>query len=510
MKRIFSCCLLLSIVYNSYAQMNNAAAHPNIIFILSDDHTTQAVSAYGSKLTETPNIDRIAREGAILRNQFITNAICGPSRACFLTGVYSHINGYKSNEKQFDNSQATFPEWLQRAGYQTAWIGKIHLEPMPRGFDYWKVLFSQGDYYNPDFNTVDSGRVHRHGYVTDIITSESVRWLQERDRSKPFFLVVGHKATHREWLPALEDLGAYDDRVFPLPPGFHDNYVNRPAAAAQDMSIEKTMQLQYDLKVHVDFDNMRDYSRMDADQRKVFAGYYEGKISRAFDSLQLQGEALLEWKYQRYLRDYLATARSLDRNIGRLLNWIDSNDLSRNTVVIYASDQGFYLGEHGWFDKRFMYEESLRTPFVIRYPGKIKPGTSLDAFTLGIDWGPTLLDVAGISTPDSMQGRSFLPLLLRQKPPKPWRDEVYYHYYEYPEPHRVAPHFGIRTQRFKLIRFYGPTDAWELYDLRKDKNELHNLYNDKQYAQYIAPLKKQLREQVLQYKDSEALDVLEQ
>ncbi|GAO43491.1 sulfatase family protein [Flavihumibacter petaseus] len=485
-------------------------ARPNIIFILSDDHTSQAISAYGSKLTETPNIDRIAKEGALFRNNFITNSICGPSRACFLTGRYSHLNGYKLNEKTFDPNQPVFPEKLQAAGYQTAWIGKVHLKPMANGFNYWKVLDSQGDYYNPDFITKDSGRSTAHGYVTDLITEFSLQWLSKRDKQAPFFLVVGEKATHREWLPSLEDLGSFDDKTFPIPENFYDDYSGREAAAKQDMSIDKTMVLKSDLKIHVDYTTMRDYKRMDSAQRKIFAGYYEGKVSREFDSLKLSGRALVEWKYQRYLRDYLATAKSMDRNIGRILQWVDQQGLTNNTIVIYASDQGFYLGEHGWFDKRFMYEESLRTPFVMRYPGHIRPGTVVNGFTLGIDWGPTLLEMAGLARDTGMQGRSFYPLVKQDAKKSTWREAIYYHYYEFPEPHHVYPHFGIRTSRYKLMRFYGGINTWELYDLQQDPQEMKNIYNDPAQSKNIIRLKEQLRREIDHYRDTEAAAILQQ
>jgi arylsulfatase A-like enzyme len=483
-----------------------AAAHaqtkqPNIIFIFSDDHAYQAISAYGNKQVKTPNIDRIAREGCLFTNAMVTNSICGPSRATLLTGKYSHKNGYPLNEQKFDVTQLLFPRVLQQNGYQTAWIGKWHLGSLPQGFDYWKVLPGQGNYYNPDFiGQHDTTRIP--GYVTNIITDLSVSWLNNRDTSKPFMLIVGEKATHREWLPDLPDLGAYDDIKFPLPATFHDNYKGRSAATNQDMTIDKTMRLKEDLKLHVNYNEKNFFNRFTPEQQKTFSAYYD-KITKEFDSAHLTGDALVQWKYQRYMKDYLATAKSLDRNIGNILHYLDSTGLSKNTIVIYASDQGFYMGEHGWFDKRFMYEESLRTPFVIRYPGVVKPGTKIDKFMLNIDWAPTFLDMAGVKPPAEMQGESYLPLLKGEN--IPWRKAVYYHYYEFPQPHHVSPHFGVRTARYKLIRFYGEHDAWELFDLKTDPHELHNIYTEKNSAD----LKNTLHQLILQYDDKEALKIFE-
>lgn len=483
------------------------ASRPNIIFIFSDDHAYQAISAYGSKLAKTPNIDRIANEGAILYNNVVTNSICGPSRATLLTGKYSHLNGYTVNERKFDVNQPVFPEELKKNGYQTAWIGKMHLGSLPNGFDYLNVLPGQGQYYNPDFVNARRDTVRYPGYVTNIVTKLSLDWLNQRDASKPFFLVVGHKATHREWLPDLRDLGAYDHVTFPLSATFYDDYKGRLAAKDQDMTIDKTMRLKEDLKVHADYDKSDIYNRFTPEQKKVFYDYYETKVSREFDAKKLTGKALVEWKYQRYLKDYLATANSLDRNIGELLTYLDKTGLAKNTVIIYASDQGFYLGEHGWFDKRFIYEESLKTPFVIRYPGVIRPHTRIDQLVSNIDWAPTLLNLTGTAIPRDIQGESFLPLLKGEK--VSWRTEAYYHYYEFPQPHHVSPHFGLRTEQYKLIRFYGPKDFWELYDLKKDPHEVRNLYGQNGYKTLTADLKTKLRKQIQLYKDDEALQLFD-
>lgn len=482
---------------------------PNVIFIISDDHAYQAISAYGSRLAQTPNIDRIAREGALFTRAMVTNSICGPSRACFITGKYGHKNGFMQNYQQFDTDQPVFPKLLQANGYQTAWIGKWHLGRLPKGFDHFRVLPGQGQYYNPDLIGPANDTVRFEGYVTDVITQLTEKWLDQRDTSKPFFLVVGEKATHREWLPDIQDLGAYDKVQFPLPPTFHDNYRGRLAAADQDMTIAKTMRLKEDLKVHVDYEKNRTYNRFTPEQKRAFYDYYENKVSREFDQRKDTGEALLNWKYQRYLKDYLSVARSLDRNIGRLLSYLDEKGLAGNTVVIYTSDQGFYLGEHGWFDKRWMYEESLRTPFVMRYPGVIRPGSRVSDITLNIDWGPTILDMAGVKTPADMQGVSFLPLVRGGTTKPAWRKSMYYHYYEFPTDHHVYPHFGIRTERWALMRFYGPGNFWELYDLQADPHEIKNLYGDAAHRKMAEDLKGQLKALIRQYDDQEALKILE-
>jgi arylsulfatase A-like enzyme len=505
---------------------------PNFVFILSDDHAYQAISAYGSRLAVTPNIDRIAKEGAVFTRAMVTNSICGPSRATLLTGKYSHKNGYTLNEKKFNTGQPVFPMVMREHGYQTAWIGKWHLGNLPKGFDYFRILNGQGEYYNPDLIGPVGGTgasaatggtsgaiggasdtVRMEGYVTDIITRLTEEWLAARDTTKPFMLVVGEKATHREWLPDIPDLGAFDGADLPLPATFHDDYAGRKAAADQDMTIAHTMRLKEDLKVHADYDHSSIYNRFTPAQRKAFSDYYENTVSREYDALHDTGEALLRWKYQRYLKDYLSVARSLDRNIGRLLNYLDRTGLAKNTVVVYTSDQGFFLGEHGWFDKRWIYEESLRTPFLMRYPGVIASGSTVSAITLNIDWAPTLLDIAGIARPADMQGVSFLPLVkggpAASAAASSWRKAMYYHYYEFPQPHHVYPHFGIRTERWVLVRFYGPGNFWELYDLDKDPHELKNLYNEPAYGTTIATLKGQLKELILQYDDREALGMLD-
>ena len=495
-------------LFSSESANKPQSSPPNIIVIIADDHAYQAIGAYGNKIAHTPNIDGLAKGGAILNNQLVTNSICGPSRACFLTGKYSHINGYKANDGKFDVEQQMLPGLLNKAGYQTAWIGKWHLGTLPgKAFDHWDIMPDQGFYYNPDFINKNNDTIRTKGYVTDIVTDKVTQWLDSRDKDKPFLLVVGEKATHREWMPDIQDLGAYDNVEFPLPATFFDEYQGRPAARQQNMSIANTMELDRDLKVNVDFNDFILYKRMDAGQRKAFSDYYKQKVTRDFEQKKLSGRALAIWKYQRYMRDYYATANSLDRNVGKILSYLDQEKLTKNTIVIYTSDQGFYLGEHGWFDKRFMYEESLKTPFIIRYPGKIKAGSTINNIVANIDWAPTLLDIAGAKIPADIQGKSFWPLLKGSSTGKPDRP-VYYHYYEYPGPHLVNPHFGIRTNQYTLIRFYGKLNYWELYDVKKDPNELKNLAAIKGYSLILANLKKKLSIATAEYKDDEAAQIL--
>ncbi len=486
-----------------------AQKKPNIVIIISDDHAFQTISAYGSRLMQTPHIDRIAKEGVLFNKAYVTNSICGPSRAVMLTGKYSHKNGFKDNEhSSFDGSQNTFIKELGKAGYQTAWIGKWHLETQPQGFSFWQILPGQGSYYNPDFLMMDGTKKRMEGYVSTIVEDVTEQWLNGRDTSKPFCVVIGHKNTHRTWMPDLQDLRMFNNITFPLPANFYDNYQNRQAAMVQDMTIDKTMRLGYDLKM---FDSKEaegkegSINRMNTMQRQKFMQYYDS-VYNDFKTKNLSGKALVEWKYQRYMKDYLATAASLDRSIGRTLDYLDRHSLTENTIVIYVSDQGFYMGEHGWFDKRFMYEESFRTPMLMRYPGKIKPATLNNHLVMNLDIAPTLLHAAGVNIPADMQGKSFLPLLTGQK--KKGREVMYYHYYENGE-HAVSPHFGISNGRYKLIRFYKRVESWELYDLATDKNEMNNLYGKPGYAAITATLKKQLHQQIALYADDDARQLLQ-
>lgn len=480
-----------------------SAQSPNILLIISDDHAFQAIGAYGNSQVQTPNIDRIAEEGTLFRSAYVTNSICGPSRATLLTGLYSHKNGFKDNETStFDHGQDLFVKRLQTKGYQTAWIGKQHLGDNPQGFDYYSILPGQGAYYNPDFINTGGQREHVEGYVTDIITDKAETWLDERDQDQPFCLVIGHKATHRTWLPDTADFGRYDHIDFELPMTFYDDYIGRKAAAVQEMSIAKDMRMGYDLKMQpaAEADREGAIKRMTPGQRQKFDAYYQ-PIFEDFNTRALTGRPLAAWKYQRYMRDYLSTAASLDRNIGRVLDYLDANGLAENTLVIYLSDQGFYLGEHGWFDKRFMYEESFRTPMLARLPGTIRPGSVVDGFVVNTDIAPTLLQLAGADIPADVQGLSILPLF--QSPDTTIRQAVYYHYYENGE-HAVSPHFGVRNTRYKLIRFYKRVDAWELFDLEKDPHEMNNVYGKAGYEAITAEMKTLLLSQIDKFGDSEA------
>jgi len=468
---------------------------PNILFIFSDDHAYQAISAYGSKINKTPNIDRIANEGMLFTNCCVTNSICAPSRAVILTGKYSHLNGVLTNREKFDGSQQTFPKLLQKAGYQTAILGKWHLKTDPTGFDYWEVLPGQGHYYNPEFITKD-GRHRETGYVTDIITDKALNWLQnQRDKNKPFMLMVQNKAPHREWSPNTKHLHLYDEKTIPEPETLFDDYKGRGTAAKkQDMTIAKTMRLDIDLKLGADDPNSqfakRFLSRMTPEQREAWIKAY-GPKNQKFRKANLKGKELVKWKYQRYIKDYLRCVASVDENVGRILDYLEESGLAKNTVVIYSSDQGFYLGEHGWFDKRFMYEESFKTPLLVRWPGVIKPGTVNHDLVSNLDFAETFLDIAGVDIPSDMQGLSLVPLM-KGKKPKNWRKSIYYHYYEYPAVHSVRRHEGVYDGRYKLIHFYD-LGEWELYDLEKDPHEMHSVYNDPEYASIVEKMKAELR-----------------
>lgn len=493
--------VLFALGFNSVAQEKS---RPNIIVILTDDHAVQSIGAYGSKYGATPNLDRLAKQGAVFNRAFVANSICGPSRAILLTGKYSHANGFKDNHDKFDASQDIFLKRLQASGFQTAWIGKWHLLSYPQGFDYWNILPGQGQYYNPSFINMQGDTSRVEGYCTDVTTDLTLKWLNDRDRDKPFLVVVGQKAPHRTWMPDIQDLGKFDKTIFPLPSNFYDAYENRIAAAMQDMSVEKTMKIGYDLKMKSDPDNLASafLARMNSEQKRRWNAYYD-PIEKDFLKQNLTGKALTEWKFQRYMRDYYSTTLSLDRNIGKILDYLDQNDLAKNTIVVYTSDQGFYLGEHGWFDKRFMYEESMRTPLIIRYPGVIKPGTVSNQMISNVDFAPTFLDAAGVDIPKEIQGRSMMPLLRNNK--ASIRNSAYYHFYEYPGEHSVLKHFGIRTARYKLIRFYDHKNFWELYDLQKDPHEMKNLYGQKKYETITLDLKKQLRQLCTENGDEEAL-----
>jgi arylsulfatase A-like enzyme len=453
-----------------------AADRPNIVFIFSDDHAYQAISAYGDsrKLIDTPNIDRIAKEGVRFDRCLVPNSICGPSRATVLTGKYSHKNGFFNNTNNvFDGSQPHVARYLQSAGYQTAVIGKWHLISNPTGFDYWKILPGQGIYYNPPMLTKD-GRTKETGYVTDIITAESVKWLDGRDKQKPFLLMMQHKAPHREWSPPLRHLGHDNDRPYPEPATLFDDYAGRGAAEKnQDMTFAKTFtELDAKLKYPPGINEA---------EKKTWDAYYQPRNEK-FKAANLTGKDLVRWRYNRYLHDYLGCVKAVDESVGQLLKYLDDHDLAKNTLVVYASDQGFYLGEHGWFDKRWIFEESLRTPCVMRWPGVVKPGGATDAMVSNVDFAETFLAAAGHAVPADMQGKSLLPLLKGEKPAD-WRSSFYYHYYEHPGPHNVARHYGVVTAQYKLVHFYeGPNAYWELFDTKADPRELTSIYGKPEVA----------------------------
>ena len=456
---------------------------PNILFIFSDDHAYQAISAYGSNRNQTPNLDRLANEGMRFDRAFVTNSICAPSRAVVLTGKHSHLNGQFTNKETFDGSQQTFPKLLRKAGYQTAIFGKWHLKSSPTGFDFWEVLRGQGPYYNPLFLT-KKGRKKITGYTTNIITDRTLNWLKnERDKEKPFFLCSWHKAPHRNWLPAPKYMSKYDDRDIPEPETLRDDYENRLSpASTQAMTIDKHMRDDWDLKITPP-------KELNEDQKKIWNAVYEPK-NQAFIKAKLKGDDLLKWKYQRYAKDYLRCIDSVDENIGRLLDYLDQTGLSKNTVVVYSSDQGWYLGEHGWYDKRWMYEESFRTPLLVRWPGTIEPGSINMDLVQNLDYAQTFLDICKAKQPTDMQGRSLLSLL-KGETPEDWRKSIYYQYYEFPGSHNVRRHYGVRNHRHKLIHFY-MIDGWELYDLQNDPNEINSVYGEPEYEQIRNVMKKEL------------------
>mgnify|MGYP003642215006 CR=1 FL=1 len=475
-----------------------AQSRPNIVFIFSDDHATQAISAYGGRLAEiapTPNLDRMAAEGMKFTRCLVTNSICGPSRATILTGKYSHLNGFFQNEAtRFDGSQQTFPKLLQGAGYETAIIGKWHLASDPTGFDHWEILPGQGSYYNPDFLTAE-GKYRETGYCSEILTEKAKTWLSEkRDNTKPFILMLQHKAPHRAWDPAPKYLTLFDDIEIPEPDTLFDDYENRGSAARnQDMSIEMTMTMGRDLKVK-EFDDTGQfmatgYGRMTPEQQVDWDAAYQKK-NEAFVAADLRGKDLIRWKYQRYLKDYLRCVRSVDDSVGEIQDFLEENGLAENTVLIYSSDQGFYLGEHGWFDKRFMFDESYRTPLLVKWPGVIKPGSVNTDLVSNLDFAETFLDIAGVEVPDDMQGASLVPILKGQKPDD-WRSSHYYHYYEYPGWHMVQRHEGVYDGRYKLMHYYD-IDEWGLYDLETDPQEMVNQYSNAEYAEVIKTMHQEL------------------
>ncbi len=487
----------------------------NIVYIMTDDHTAQMMSCYDNRFVETPNLDRVANDGVRFVNSYVANSLSGPSRACMLTGKHSHKNGFTNNEHGiFDGSQQTMPKLMQKAGYQTALIGKWHLVSTPTGFDYYNILPAQGNYYNPEFINMDGSETTEKGYVTNVITDKAIDWMEhKRDKSKPFILFVHHKACHRDWLPEIKYLRLYEDSTFALPATFYDDYAGRPAAAAQEMEIGNNdhMDIVYDTKMYrpgittrLSGAYLNMVGRLDSKDRAEYDYFYDS-LAADFNNRKLTGKALAEFKYQRYMRDYAKVLKTLDDNIGRTLDYLEKAGLKDSTLVVYTSDQGFYMGEHGWFDKRFMYEESLNTPLVMSLPKGLQARGDIKEMVQNIDYAPTFLEIAGAPVPSDIQGVSLLPLL-QGKHPKSWRKSVYYHYYEYPAEHSVKRHYGVRSSDgYKLIHFYNDINHWELFNLNADPSELHNIYGQPGTEKVTKRLMNELIRLQKQYDDQDAL-----
>lgn len=558
-KSLLSFAALSCIAATAQAQQKAAAAtqRPNIVYIMCDDHAFQCISAYGgpiSKLAPTPNIDRIAERGMRFDRAFVENSLSTPSRACLMTGLYSNQNGQRQLGEGIDTTRTFFTEQLQQAGYQTAVVGKWHMGCDPKGFDYYHIYNDQGQYYNPQYRGTDTDGKYivEEGYSTDLTTDHALSFIEHRDTNKPFCLLLHHKAPHRNWLANTKYFGMYDNVTFPMPETFYDDYETRGSAVrTQKMSVTKDMRWEQDFKVPEMLDTanadswdsylslMNEVNRMNPEQRIAWGKYYFPRNRRLLEA-RLTGKELDEWKYRNYIRDYMSVIKSVDESVGRVLDYLDSHGLTDNTIIVYTSDQGFYMGEHGWFDKRFMYEESLRTPLLIAYPGHIQPGSVCNKLVQNIDYAPTFLDLAGISKPKELPGRSLTPLFKAGDKVKGWRNSIYYHYYDYPTYHMVRKQDGVRTDRYKLVHFYGaggldavkenkyqrqpgtrehgcmtylnslgyfePKDSAvnynELYDLQADPHELNNLYGKPGYEK----ITKQLQKQLTDYRKSIGVD----
>jgi arylsulfatase A-like enzyme len=533
MKNFFYLLLILNILFQSCNDKTNVKTKPNILFIMSDDHAYQAISAYDDKLIQTPNIDRIANEGILFNNACVTNSICAPSRAVILTGKHSHINGKIDNHAKFDDSQTTFPQIFQKAGYQTAMYGKLHFGNNPKGFDDFLILPGQGNYINPKFLGKEKDTIIE-GYVTDIITDLTLNWFKnKRDTNKPFLMMYLHKAPHRPWWPRTDKFAEFYDKKFPEPKTLFDDYSGMGTAAkTAEMNILNHMQYMHDSKVYPStIKEMKEvkpdieyvdgkgtlmrptperfygpYGRANKKQKEKY-DVVLNKISEDFrlNWPKMNEKEKMKWKFQRYMQDYLATISSVDDNVGRVLDYLEESGLDKNTIVVYTSDQGFYLGEHGWFDKRFIYNESFKTPLIIKWPNVIEAGTTNEEMVQNLDFAQTFLEAAMIDVPDDMQGESLIPLLKGDS--SEWtRDAVYYHYYEYPSVHMAKRHYGIVNKEFKLVHFYYDVDEWELYDRLNDPNEINNVYNNPEYSDIVNKLTQELKEIRVKYKDSEELD----
>lgn len=493
-----------------------AQQRQNIIYIMSDDHDADAISAYNQSFIQTPGIDRLAKEGIRFTNNFVSNSICGPVRATLLTGQHSHMNSVKDNRIRFDSSRMTMPKVFQQNGYQTAIIGKWHLHSYPTGFDFWKILPGQGLYFEPRIISMKGDTSTYHGYATDIITDEAIKWLDGRDQSKPFVLHIHHKAPHRNFLPKLKYLEQFHTKNFPEPPTLYTDTAGHGTAwNLQTMSILHDLRLCSDLKVDPSFINgipglapeQNDIAyynavmnRIPEPERSSIKKIYEER-GQLLQRLKPTGKELLKYKYQWYMQDYMACVASVDENVGRVLDYLDKNNLTENTLVIYTGDQGMFLGENGWFDKRWMYDVSMNAPLLMRWPGKIKAGTTSSVLTQSIDYAPTMLGAAGINTPDFMQGINLTPLITGSKKYID-RKNLYYHFYEYGADHTVLPHLGVRGERYKLIYFY-TVNEWELYDLKKDPAEQNNLMKSGKHQKLFLKMKEELIALRIKYKDLE-------
>lgn len=508
--------LFLLLSFNCFCQQR-----PNIIYIMSDDHDADAISAYNKKFIRTPNIDRIAKEGVLFTRSFVSNSICGPVRATLLTGQFSHKNGMRDNRTRFDSSRITMPKLIQQGGYQTAIVGKWHLHSYPTGFDFWKILPGQGLYFEPRIISMKGDTSTYHGYATDIITEEATKWLDRRDTSKPFLLHVHHKAPHRYFFAPLKYIEQLHNKKIPEPATLYlDTAGHGTAWHLQTMSILYDMKLCSDLKVDPKY--LLNIPELKPDSADIV--YYNAIFNRIpepdrssikkiyaergelLQRLKPTGKELLKYKYQWYMQDYLATVASIDENIGKLLDYLDKNDLTKNTLVVYTSDQGMYLGENGWYDKRWMYDVSMQSPLLMRWPGHIKPGSVNTNMVQTIDYAPTILDAAGVEIPGFMQGLSLVPTITGKEKIIP-RHNLYYHFYEYNADHTVLQHLGVRGERYKLIYFY-PVEEWELYDLETDPQEQKNLINSAAHQEILKQMKLELLDLRNKYDDHEKAGIL--
>jgi arylsulfatase A-like enzyme len=499
---------------NNLGGTKSSAQRPNILFLFSDDHAIKSISAYGGPLADvapTPSIDQLARQGAVFLNSFCANSICGPSRATILTGKHSHKNGFMRNTgKGLDQTQWTVAKELHNNGYNTAVIGKWHLKTTPVGFDHWEIFPGQGSYYNPVFVQRDGSHKRFEGYATDLTTDKAINWLDSRDDSKPFFLMCQHKAPHRTFSPALRHLDDFNDVQIPEPETLFDDYANRSSTLARNqMEIDRHFDWAYDAKVRKnergdvvlpkpDRYGTPEYNRMTAQQKQVWDAHF-GPQNQAFladfKAGKLSHQEIVRWKYQRYMKNYLGTVKAVDESVGRMLKYLDDNGLAENTIVIYSSDQGFFLGEHGWYDKRWMFEESFRMPFLIRWPGVVKPQSQPTELIQNIDYAPTFLEMAGIEVPAEVDGQSLVPIM--NGTVKKWRESLYYAYYEFGE-HAVPQHFGVRSMTHKLF-FFPATNEWNMFDLTNDPQEMVNVYNHPKYKQVQTSLVQEFDRLRVQY-----------